>query len=305
MLYTILLLISLAQSKQADCKFTVGGKTYDLSPLDGKTATGDDSKISTYHYMAAVCSDMTTKCEDIMTGQKLTGVVYQMGGEPGQQAVCWDMLAKWGDYHVGPLDKSSGVDKDGFTLSFQNGDPCRGQPRKTKMNMICDSEKIGKVSGFQDDSDSCLFIINYPTSYACSGGPAPKTTAPAKSTPKPTTIPGAWGINGTFTGNMTGMSDTSNPDEDLTITIEGNCQNMGAVTEGSDGIEIWQISTTVCSGSFSSGTMKSEKTGKTYNFNAYLLIDSSPHQLELVIMNSKFPFQVVSKAKATEGKRRF
>jgi len=304
MLYTILLLSSLVQSKKNDCKFTVGGQTYDLSPLNGKTATGDDSKISTYHYTAAVCSDMTDECEDIMTGQKLTGVVYQMGGEPGQQSVCWDMLAKWDDYLVGPLDKSSGVDKDGFTLSFSNGDPCRGSPRKTKMNMICDTEKIGKISGFQDDSDSCLFIINFPTSHACSGEPTPKTTAPAKSTPKPTTIPGAWGINGTFTGNMTGMSDASNPDEDLTITIEGNCQNMGAVTEGSDGIEIWQISTTVCSGSFSSGTMKSEKTGKTYNFNAYLLIDSVPHQLELVIMNHKFPFQVVSKAKATEGKRR-
>ena len=59
----------------------------DLSGLRGQTATGDDSKISTYHYTAAVCSDMTAQCEDIMTGQKLVGVVYQMGGEPGRKEI--------------------------------------------------------------------------------------------------------------------------------------------------------------------------------------------------------------------------
>lgn len=303
MLYAIILLATIVKS---DCKYTVAGKTYDLSPLKGKTAEGDDAKISTYHYKVAVCSDMADQCEDIMTGQRLNGCVYQMGGEPGQQAVCWDMLAKWDDFHVGPLDASAGADKDGFTLSFQNGDPCRGSARKLKMNMICDDKnEIGTISGYQDDTDSCLFIIDFPTRYACSVGPAPETTAPIKSTPIPTTIPGAWGINGTFVGNMTGMSDTANPDEDLTITIEGNCKQMAAATEGSDGVEIWQISTTVCSGNYASGTLKSEKTGKIYSFNAYLLTDTSPYQLEMVIMNDEFPFQVMSKVLAPEGKRRF
>jgi len=175
MIVLILLLSVFVLSDESDCKFSVGGKNYDLSGLKGQTATGDDSKISTYHYTAAVCSDMTAQCEDIMTGQKLVGVVYQMGGEPGQQAVCWDMLAKWDNVEAGPLDKSAGADgKDGLTLSFTNGDPCRGSPRKTKMNMICDTEEIGKLSGFQDDSDSCLFIINFPSKHACSGaGPGP------------------------------------------------------------------------------------------------------------------------------------
>merc|ERR550534_1503066 len=193
MIASILLLSLLVLSDQNDCKFTVNGKHYDLSPLKGQTGTGDDSKISTYHYTAAVCEDMTTQCEDIMTGQKLRGVVYQMGGEPGQQAVCWDMLAKWKNVESGPLDSSSGKPSstEGLTLSFKNGDPCRGHPRKTKMNMICDAQSIGTVSGFQDDSDSCLFIINFPTKYACSS-PAPKTTAPV-TTPRPPSH--TWGIN--------------------------------------------------------------------------------------------------------------
>jgi len=181
MIFSILLLSFLVISDEHDCKFDVNGKSYDLSPLNGRTATGDDAKISTYHYTAAVCADMTAECEDIMTGQKLRGVVYQMGGEPGQQSVCWDMLAKWDSVTSGPLDSSSGKQPgtDGLTLQFQNGDPCRGSPRKTKMNMICDGNEIGTLSGFQDDSDSCLFIINFPTSHACSGAtppPGPDTT---------------------------------------------------------------------------------------------------------------------------------
>merc|ERR1719357_180772 len=190
MITAILLFSLLVLSDEHDCKFEVNGKSYDLSPLSGQTATGNDAKISTYHYTAAVCADMTSECEDIMTGQKLRGVVYQMGGEPGQQAVCWDMLAKWENVESGPLDSSSGKPSstDGLTLSFQNGDPCRGHPRKTKMNMICDSQAIGTLSGFQDDSDSCLFIINFPTSHACAGsgpGPSPGTTVPPGPEPGP------------------------------------------------------------------------------------------------------------------------
>ena len=56
------------------------------------------------------------------------------------------MLAKWDGVDAGPLDKSAGADgKDGLTLSFANGDPCRGKPRETKMNMICDTEEIGTL----------------------------------------------------------------------------------------------------------------------------------------------------------------
>ena len=54
------------------------------------------------------------------------------------------MSAKWDSVTAIPLDPSAGVsDRDGLTLSFQNGDPCRGSSRKLKMNMICDNDEIG------------------------------------------------------------------------------------------------------------------------------------------------------------------
>merc|ERR1719483_1497559 len=67
MIVFIMLLSVFVLSDESDCKFSVGGKNYDLTGLKTKTATGDDSKISTYHYTAAVCSDMSAQCEDIMT----------------------------------------------------------------------------------------------------------------------------------------------------------------------------------------------------------------------------------------------
>lgn len=177
----MLILLTFISSVFSGCSWTVGGKHYDLSGLNGKVAEGKDTKISTYSYHAAVCSDMTEVCEDIMTGDHLKGIVYQLGGEPGSQQVCWDVLAKWdeGNLQASTLDDSAGASgKDGITLSFSNGDNCRGSPRKTKMNFICDSAELGELEGAQDGTDSCLFIINIPTKHGCSGAaPAGTTTS--------------------------------------------------------------------------------------------------------------------------------
>jgi len=168
----VILFIIVAQSDETDCIFSVSGKSYNLSPLKGRTATGSDSKMPYYSsYKTAVCADMADVCKDELTGQTVHGVVYALGGELGQNPHCWALSAKWDSVTAMPLDPSAGVSgRDGLTLSFQNGDPCRASPRKLKMNMICDTNEIGTITGFQDDSDSCLLIINFPTLHACSSG---------------------------------------------------------------------------------------------------------------------------------------
>jgi len=159
--------------------FSVGGTTYDLSSLQGQVAEGKDKKVSTYEYKAAVCSNMDDQCQDIMTGKTLSGAVYQYGGgsSPGSKQVCWDVLAFWDESNVQAeaLDTSTdGVPAGatGVALKFSNGDECRNAPRKTTMNMICDGSAgtPGTLEGFQDETDSCHFIINWSTKGACPGG---------------------------------------------------------------------------------------------------------------------------------------
>jgi len=160
-----------------DCTFVVSGKQYDLSALKSQSISGPDSKVSTYSYNVAVCGDHSDTCDDIMTGERKNGNVYQIGGEPGS-TVCWDVLAKWDStVKAGPLDSTSGASSgtDGLTLSFSNGDSCRNTARATKINLVCDPQNTaGSVTGFQDASDSCMFVINYETSHACAE--IPKTT---------------------------------------------------------------------------------------------------------------------------------
>merc|ERR1719483_1837073 len=58
MIVFIMLLSVFVLSDESDCKFSVGGKNYDLSGLKTKTATGDDSKflhIITLPQCAATC----------------------------------------------------------------------------------------------------------------------------------------------------------------------------------------------------------------------------------------------------------
>jgi len=266
---------SLAAGK---CSFTVGGKTFDLSALDGKVAQGDDSKISTYQYAASVCSDMKTPCEDIMTGQKIYGNVYQFGGEPGQQQVCWDMLAQYSDFEATKLDSSAPNGATGFSLNFANGDPCRGNARKTVMNMICDPAEIGKLSGSQDDYDSCQFNINYPTKYACGDLPPQK-----------------WGINGTFSGNMTCIS----PDCKMTpdsITVKGTCQNMMAVVREGNDMSIWEFKFDTCGGYMARGTV-SLKTSGIKDDDESFLFDMNMHHdgtVWILVNMPTFPYDLMA-----------
>jgi len=177
-------------SDENDCIWNVDGKTYDLSPLKGKSGRGNDKKVQTYEYDASVCSDMTETCQDIMTGHELTGCTYQFGGQPGGKRVCWDVLGFWKDVTAATLDSSAPEGKTGFSLKFANGDACRNAPRKLTMNMLCDTQEIGTLEGWQDTDDSCHFIINFPTTHACGGGPAPphptkKPTHPDPGHPPP------------------------------------------------------------------------------------------------------------------------
>lgn len=261
------------KSKAGNCTFSVGGKNYDLSPLQGKVARGDDSKISTYHYLASVCSNMDQPCEDIMTGQKIFGNVYQIGGEPGQQAVCWDALAKWTGFTAGALDPSAGSGKSGFSLNFSNGDPCRGSPRKTTLNMVCDEEnEVGTLSGYQDDEDSCLFIINYPTKYACGDAPA------------------SWGINGTFAGNLTCIS----PDCDInptSITVKGSCSNMMAVVQEDDGMTVWSFDFDECGGYMARGTLRSQDGSQELLFDMNMHHDGT---VWVLVNLPDFPYDLMA-----------
>lgn len=251
-----------------DCSFKVGGITYDLSKLDGIIAKGDDDKISTYQYWVSVCND-GHMCEDIMTGQHLNGSVTQWGGEPGRAQVCWDVLAHWDGVSAGPLDASAPNGSKGFTLSFANGDDCRGSKRKTKLNMLCGTDRNGKVSGHQDDADSCLFIINYETPYAC-GGASPD-----------------WGINGTFTGNMTCMS----PDCDIHpdgITVKGDCTNMNAVLRLENDIQIYQLQFDECGGYLGHGTLTDQSSGDSVlSFNMLMHHDGT---VWITVNQLEFPY---------------
>jgi len=307
--FVALYLLSQSERDEHDCKFDVNGKSYDLSSLNGRTATGDDSKISTYHYNTAVCSDMTDECEDIMTGQKLRGVVYQMGGEPGQQSVCWDMLAKWDNVTAGPLDSSAGKPSgtDGLTLQFHNGDPCRGSPRKTILNMICDKAEIGTISGSQDDFDSCLFIINFPTSHACSGGPTPgpkNTTAPPA-----TTEPSDFEIDGDYVGYLTCVSEKCNftPNK-VEVTISVDCQHMIGFIINSASIsdsELWYLVFERCEGGFATGVVKPEtkiSLFETLRFDAFYMGSKSQASLNIIMYEDKPPYAEFMKLGANRVK---
>ena len=63
------------------------------------------------------------------------------------QEVCWDVIAKYDDFKATALDSSAPNGATGFTLNFANGDTCRNNPRKTVLNMICDSDnEVGNFS---------------------------------------------------------------------------------------------------------------------------------------------------------------
>lgn len=276
----LLSLIFTASLAAGNCSFTVGGKTFDLSALDGKVARGSDVQISTYHYEASVCSNMAEVCEDIMTGGHLHGNVYQVGGEPGGQEVCWDVLAYFDDFKATALDSSAPNGATGFTLNFANGDPCRGNPRNTVMNMICDSDnEVGKLTGRQDDIDSCKFIINYPTKYACGN------------------LPPAWGINGTFSGNMTCISPDCNISPD-SITVKGNCENMMAVVREGNDMTIWEFDFDTCGGYMARGILSRKSANKIFkDDDESFLFDMNMHHdgtVWILVNQPQFPYDLMA-----------
>jgi len=198
-------------------------------------------------------------------------------------AGCNAYLAKWdrSAVKVGPVDAGYTGLSDGIKLSLKNGQECPGAgPREVHINFLCST---GDASSFTVREDStCVYDIEYKTTHACGKQPVP---------------PEVWGINGTFAGTFTTLSDNSTKQ----IQIQGDCKHMAAVTSGNGGTEIWQLMTAECSGKYGSGTMKSVKSGKTYNYNAFLLTNSSPYQLKLVIMDSDFPFEVLFMVEALRG----
>lgn len=174
-----------------DCEFVVSGKYYDLSALRNQSISGPETHLpSKWGFEVAVCGDIPYTCNIIDTGEIKNGNVYYTETDHNR-TVCWHVLARWDStFEAGPLDSTSGTSPgtDGLTLSFANGESCRGTRWRTKINLVCDPEdSAGSLTGFHDESDFCLFVINYHTSHACATqSQKPTTTQPSLS---PTQMP--------------------------------------------------------------------------------------------------------------------
>merc|ERR1719378_390454 len=166
-----LLWVPTARADWEDCTWKVDGKTYSVAAMAGMSVNGTDTKVATYKYQIALCGNITSQCEDIMTGVGDYGAIYQFGGEPGGKTVCWDILSYWEKTNgasggiVASKLQSGG---EGFSLEINNGDSCKSKPRKTTVNVICekkydptakDQAKRGVLTGQQDTDDSCHFIL--------------------------------------------------------------------------------------------------------------------------------------------------
>jgi len=248
----VLFLFVCIQADADDCIFTVGGKEYDLSSLK-KGIQANDRKVSTYYYVISVCGNNPDYCDDIMTGRAMYGNSYQFGGETGGKVVCWDVLSIWdGNQTVSALPSNLG--NDGLTFSFRNGDECRNNPRANTMNMICDESE--SAEGYQDPNDSCRFIIEWRTPAACSGGPGP--------TPTPT--PSDWGINGTFSGDLTCLTTNSNlcPFNNTMVQLRGDCDKAKLVVMDKV-MEVFDLNFNECGGYSATGKIESIEED-TYEF---------------------------------------
>lgn len=177
MILVYFLLAMTAYCDWNDCVFSTGGKKFALMATRGLSINGTDQKVETYTYEVSLCANITAACTDIMTGADNNGAVYQFGTEPGGESVCWDVLSFWEKDSSGltadPL-QGDNAGKEGFSLYVTNGDPCKSQPRKTTINVVCSEsygpyqKKKGYVEGVQDTEDSCHFILTYETECACS-----------------------------------------------------------------------------------------------------------------------------------------
>jgi len=281
-MFLSLVLLVLVVLGDNNCTFTYqsadGVKhVIDLSPLKGMEVQGSDSKEITYQYLVGVCDNMETECEDIMTGQDAHGAVYQFGGEPGGIPVCWDVLALWDGTHT------VAATHNGFSLSWQNGDECRGALRKTVVNFICDaSAQTPTVSGKQDESDQCRYHIDYTTAYACDNSPTPKPT------PTPP-HPGDWSVNGTFTGDLTCLHADDCGFEAL--QLRGDCEDMKLVTVKGNVYEVFDIEFNECSGYRAEGVSTSIDGSMEFEFS--FDYRGNNDRYEQTFFNKDFPYNAM------------
>merc|ERR1719461_614207 len=103
-------------------------------------AEGMDMKNAGYQYQASVCSNMDIPCQDIMTGQTISGSIYQVF-DSGDKVVCWDVFGIWDGtvnatrINTEPAEVPAGA--QGIALQYNNGDECRQAARPATLNLIC------------------------------------------------------------------------------------------------------------------------------------------------------------------------
>jgi len=243
----LFLFVCTIQANVDDCIFTVGGNQYDLSSLK-KGIKAPDSRVPSYTYEVSICGNNPKACDDIMTGKEEYGNAYLIGGT-GAKPICWSVLSYWdGSQTVSPL--SSDFGDDGLTFYFKNGDNCRNDPRKTEINMICDSNE--SAVGYQSSYDSCTFIVEWRTPTACKGSPGP--------------TPPAWGFNGTFSGDLTCLTTNSTlcPFKNSIVQLRGNCDKAKLVIMDKN-LEVFDVNFNECSGYSAVGKIESIEQ-ETYDF---------------------------------------
>lgn len=242
-----------------------------------------------------MCSNMADPCQDIMTGRTIAGNLHQYGGgsSPGSKTVCWDVISYWTYDQIVPkkLDPSiDGVaaDDTGIALHFANGDECRNAPRTSTFNMICDENESppGSLEGFQDERDSCHFIVNWRTKVACSGAPA-TTTSTGPPVPK-------WGVNGTFQGDLECLAPTNDCTLQTTDNqLRGDCENMKLVTVTGGKYEVWEMEFEECGGYYLSGTMTGSNTDMKFKVHGSFF--TATNKLEIEMVDNDFPYQAMYK----------